>query len=119
MLTGDIERAAERGLLRRYQPERLRSDVMLIPHHGSRTSSLPDFVAATSPAYALVSAACGNRFRLPKHDIITRYVRRNAAILSTADAGMVELSLVAGQDITQSSYRRRTRRVWQQWPCGE
>jgi len=63
MLLGDIEARAEHQLT---ATPALHADIVIVPHHGSRTSSSPDLVAATSPRYALISAGFGNRFGFPK-----------------------------------------------------
>ncbi|TMA83255.1 MAG: MBL fold metallo-hydrolase, partial [Deltaproteobacteria bacterium] len=63
LLTGDIEARAEERLLQ--APARLRSTVLKVPHHGSRTSSHPAFLAAVSPAVAVMSVGPDNRYHLP------------------------------------------------------
>ena len=92
LLTGDIERAAELQLLRRHG-RRLGAAVMQVPHHGSRTSSTPAFVHAAGPDLALVSAGYQNRFGFPKTDIIGRYTHIGSRVVSTVDAGMIEVRL--------------------------
>ncbi len=110
LLTGDIEKPAERELLARHR-QRLQADVLLVPHHGSRTSSSVPFIEAVAPHYALLSVGYLNRFRLPKKDILERYARFGAKILSTAQEGMIEVRLNAdGWQIER--YRHRWRRIW-------
>ena len=112
LLAADIERLAEAELLSRSR-ERLRADVLLVPHHGSRTSSTPEFVAAVSPAVALISAGWRNRFRQPSPAVEARYRDRGAAVLRTDILGAlrVELPAVAGQAIGVRSEAER-RRYW-------
>jgi competence protein ComEC len=63
LLTGDAGAPAERELLA--QPDLLRADLLKVGHHGSRTSSIPDFVSAVSPRAALISCGRNNRFHHP------------------------------------------------------
>ena len=70
LLTGDIERAAELFLL---ESKISRSDVLLVPHHGSRTSSSEEFIAAVAPRWAIVPAGYRNRFGHPRPDVVARY----------------------------------------------
>ena len=71
LLTGDIEKGSERNLLARHAP--LVADILLVPHHGSGTSSTPDFVAAVSPRHAVFTVGYRNRFGHPRADIWERY----------------------------------------------
>jgi len=72
LLTGDIEAPQEAALLRRLGSQ-LASQVLLVPHHGSRTSSTPAFVAAVQPQWAVVQAAYRSRFGHPAPDVVARY----------------------------------------------
>jgi competence protein ComEC len=111
LLSGDIERPAEYRLVR----ERLLPpvDVVLIPHHGSRTSSSMPFVQALSPSVAIVSAAFGNHWGFPKEDIVARWEAVGAEVLNTATSGAIGLRMCADsglESITQ--YRVENRRIW-------
>lgn len=81
LLAGDIEAAVEHRLVLS------RVDVLLVPHHGSATSSTSDFVAATRPRFAVVGAGFENRFGHPNPTVLERYRDTGAHILSTADSG--------------------------------
>lgn len=97
LLAADIERQAEAELLAR-SPERLRADALLVPHHGSRSSSTPAFVAAVSPAVALVSVGWRNRFGQPSPVVLARYRASGAEILRTDLLGAVRVRLPAGAE---------------------
>ena len=71
LLTGDIERAAEFALLEGNP----KSDVLLVPHHGSRTSSSDEFIAAVAPRWAVVPAGYRNRFGHPAREVLARYAK--------------------------------------------
>lgn len=95
LLAGDIERPAEAELVAR-EADRLRAQVLLVPHHGSRTSSTPAFVAAVAPSFALVSAGWRNRFRQPAPEVVARYRAQGAAVLRTDHHGALRATLPAG-----------------------
>lgn len=110
LLTGDIESAVEDALVRRFG-DRLRSDVLLVPHQGSETSSSPDFIDAVEPALAVVSAGYLNRYGHPRPAVVKRYRRRDISIRNTADAGAVIVD-VHRQGITVSGWRNTKPRYW-------
>jgi len=93
LLTGDIEAAAERRLLRAY-PEALRDvDVLKVAHHGSRTSSIDEWLAHTQPNLALVSAGKENRYGHPSLKVMKRLEDRGALSLRTDRQGLVRLEM--------------------------
>ena len=107
LLTGDIEAPAERAM------ESLRRvDVVTVPHHGSRSSSSAEFVAATRPIYALASAGYRNRWGFPKPDIVERWERSGARVITTANSGAIELRLTARGLESVREYRKTHRRFW-------
>jgi competence protein ComEC len=112
LLTADIEQAAEARLVERYGG-RLRSDVLVVPHHGSKTSSTPAFLEAVSPRYALIPAGYLNRFGFPHRTVLRRYAELGAAVLNTAEAGAIIVAPGNGMEgLHLSSYRREYRRYW-------
>ena len=72
LLTGDIEAAQEAALVDRLGPG-LRSQVLLVPHHGSKTSSSEAFIGAVAPGTAVVQAAYRSRFGHPAPQVLARY----------------------------------------------
>jgi competence protein ComEC len=72
LLTGDIEAAQEAALVARLG-DGLRSQMLLVPHHGSRTSSTEGFLAAVRPEVALVQAGYRSRFGHPAPEVLARY----------------------------------------------
>ncbi len=89
LLAGDIERVAERRLASTLPAV----DVVKVPHHGSRTSSSPAFVAATRPALAVVSAGRGNPFGHPHPTVVAAWQEAGTAVLRTDLHGTVEVLL--------------------------
>jgi len=112
LLAGDIEAGAEAALLAAGR-EQLPADVLLVPHHGSRTSSGAAFVAAVRPRYALVSAGFRNRFGHPHPDVVARYRAAGAEVLETARDGAVLLRIGAdGAIAPPERWRFEHRRFW-------
>jgi competence protein ComEC len=65
----------------------VRADVLLVPHHGSRTSSTAAFLDAVRPSLALVQAGYRNRFGHPAPDVVARYVQRGIALAASPACG--------------------------------
>ncbi len=72
LLTGDIEARTEADMVRR-SGDALHADVLVVPHHGSKTSSTPAFIAAVNPEMAVFTPGYRNRFRHPRPEIVERY----------------------------------------------
>jgi len=89
LLTGDIGRSVERELLTSIPPAPLR--VVKVPHHGSLTSSSPDFVRALSPTVAVVSAGRANHFGHPVPEVLDRYRAAGAEVFRTDRDGAVTI----------------------------
>jgi competence protein ComEC len=93
LLVGDIEQAQEAQLLAQSdaaQPEfsaGLKADVLLVPHHGSKTSSSAAFLDAVQPRFALVQAGYRNRFNHPVLSVLVRYAERQIAVKDSPHCG--------------------------------
>lgn len=106
LLTGDIEAAAERLLLQ----QALRPVTLLsVPHHGSRTSSIPALVETLTPDFAVVSAGFDNRWGLPDQAVVRRWADAGAKVLSTAIEGATTFRLCLDDDVSLVSRHRRDR----------
>jgi competence protein ComEC len=110
LLAGDVEEAAESALV---AGGLARVTAVVVPHHGSRTSSTAPFVAASRPGLALVSAGYRNRWGLPRREVVERWSAAGARLLTTADSGAIEIEFVAGHPPLAREYRRAQRRYWQ------
>jgi competence protein ComEC len=108
LLTGDIERGSEAELLR---TTALRADAMLVPHHGSRSSSTGEFLAAVRPRFALVAAGYRNRFGHPHEEVLARYAAAGIELLRTDRDGALTLRLAPGS-IGVEAQRARRARYW-------
>lgn len=103
LLTGDIERGAESALVS--ARDDLRCDVVKVAHHGSRTSSTPPFVAATRPAYAVVSVGLDSPFGHPDPAVVARWRDAGAQVLQTGRRGTITFS-TDGRDLHVETYVR-------------
>jgi competence protein ComEC len=86
LLTGDLEAEQEARLVSR-DATTLRSSVLLVPHHGSKTSSTPAFIDAVAPDVALVQAGYRNRFGHPAPEVERRYAERGIALVRSDRCG--------------------------------
>jgi competence protein ComEC len=113
LLSGDISEAVEQRLVGRGLD---RHDILLVPHHGSASSSSPGFIEAAEPRIAIVAAGAGNRFGFPRHEVGERYREAGVVLLSTADCGAIRISLGAdGEPLLESARVQRPAR-WR-WPA--
>jgi competence protein ComEC len=110
LLTGDIE-AREESTLVRADPTRLRASVLLVPHHGSRTSSTVEFIDAVAPRLAIISAGYRNRFGHPRADIEARYRERDIDVARTDQSGTVRIEL-SKDALSWSGFRTTNPRYW-------
>ena len=86
LLAGDAEAPQEAAMLRAHASS-LKSEVLLVPHHGSRTSSSAAFLDAVAPRVAVVQAAYRSRFGHPAPDVMARYAERGIAVVRSDRCG--------------------------------
>lgn len=112
LLTADIEKRVE-GHLQRQQSAKLMSEVLLMPHHGSKTSSTLGFIKAVNPNLALVSSGYRNRFRHPHKKVLQRYQHLAIPVLNTAETGAVQLHFPASNAPYEVTTKRQDQaRFW-------
>lgn len=113
LLTGDIEARAERMIVRQHALRDI--DVVLVPHHGSLTSSSMPFVDAISPILAVVSSGYANRWGFPKETVVERWQSVGAEVVNTALAGAVSLRLCEQDGVVAlRKDRHARRRFWRE-----
>ena len=111
LLTGDIERRVEAALVR--AGAIVPVDAVVVPHHGSGTSSSMAFVRALRPAIAIVSAGFHNRWGFPKHDVVQRWQAVGAEVLDTATSGAISIHMCEDSNQVQvRQHRQERRRIW-------
>ena len=92
LLPGDIERKVELRMLN-HNINKLKSDVLIMPHHGSNTSSTQAWIDEINPRLAITSAGFKNRFSHPTQKVLKRYQKQGSKVLNTANSGMIQLKL--------------------------
>ena len=91
--------------------------VLLVPHHGSKSSSSVDFIDAVDPPFAIVSAGWRNRFGHPKPEVTARFAEAGVPVLNTADSGAIGIDFPAGASAQVSGrWRLRQDRYWRETP---
>lgn len=110
LLTGDIEKAAERHLLQAGGAD-LQADILVAPHHGSNTSSTRPFIRAVAPEYVLFPVGFRNRFKFPRQAVVQRYREQGVTMLDTASAGAISFQLGQGP-LLPDRFRQTARRYW-------
>ena len=89
LFTGDIEAEGETRLITSQQD--LRSEILKVPHHGSRTSSGAQFIDAVQPRFAIYSLGQRNQFQLPHPEVVERYKERDCKQLRTDKLGAITM----------------------------
>jgi competence protein ComEC len=114
LLPADIEAPTERVLLAR-DPGALRAQVLVVPHHGSKTSSTEPFLDSIEPSIALFQVGYRNRFRHPNAGVFERYEARHIELGRSDSDGAVRVDASGGPDgatLTLERYRDTQRRYW-------
>jgi competence protein ComEC len=112
-LVGDIEQPQEARLIETFastQSSLLHADVLLVPHHGSKTSSSQAFLQAVQPSLALVQAGYRNRFGHPAQLVLERYRARGVPVIDSPHCGAAQWRSEDSSDVT--CQRLVARRYW-------
>jgi competence protein ComEC len=115
LLTGDIEARTEAELVRR-EPMRLRSDLLVVPHHGSKTSSTSAFIASVRPEVAAFTPGYLNRFNHPRPEIVERYAAAGARSYRTDYDGALTFMFADGSSHWPRRERVEDARYWRDAP---
>lgn len=110
LLTGDIEASAENALVEN-EPEKLRSTVLVAPHHGSKTSSSLSFLETVKPEFVLIPAGYRNQFHHPHKDVLARYQSLNAKIFTSINDGALMVRLNSN-GVNVESLRETVGKYW-------
>lgn len=110
LFTADVEKRAEAALVADAGAQ-LKSDVMLVPHHGSKTSSTQPFIDAVAPKLAILPVGYRNRFRHPHADVMKRYQEGGIGVLRTDLGGAITIRL-SDQGIASALQRTLRKRYW-------
>jgi competence protein ComEC len=111
LVTGDIEAEAESELVR--NGELAPVEIVVVPHHGSRTSSTQDFVAALRPRWAVYAVGYRNRWNFPVRRVVERWEQAGAQGVRTSDGGAITFELAPGRVLAPPvEWRRAQPRPW-------
>ena len=111
LLPADIERLSEMQLLER-SPETLAADILVAPHHGSKTSSTPEFVSQVAPSVTVFTVGYRNRFGHPRAEVVQRYEAAGSQLRRSDRDGAV-LFGIGPPGISVQTWREARRRYWQ------
>jgi competence protein ComEC len=112
LLTGDIGKKIENRLLSLHG-NKLSSNILVAPHHGSKSSSTADFIQAVSPDIVIFAAGYRNRYHFPAEVVVDRYARQEAKMYMTGHDGAISVEVHPQQGITEvRSYRSSEGKYW-------
>ena len=111
LIAADIEARAEREVLGR-GIDTLNAAVLIVPHHGSRTSSTAEFIQAVGPRWAVFTVGYRNRFGHPKDDVVERYRVQGSQIVRSDESGAIDFVFSPGKEISMADYRKENPRYW-------
>ena len=111
LLPGDISAQIESRLQREYG-NALQSELILVPHHGSASSSSSAFIESVRPTFAVVSAGYLNRFEHPRATVVSAWSAQGAQVINTAETGMFSVRVSADGVSTPVSWRATSPRLW-------
>ena len=111
LLPGDIDSRAEALLMSLYGEE-LKSDVLVVGHHGSKSSSSSAWLIQVEPKLAIVSSGFNNRFKHPHPTVVNRFQQLSIPFYNTADSGAIEIELTEAMSISQ--WRKKNSPIWRQ-----
>ncbi len=110
LLVGDIEKLSEARLLQQHA-DKLPAALLVAPHHGSKSSSSEDFVAAVAPHYVVFTSGYRSRFHHPAPEVQQRYADHSAEILRSDEDGAILIAMDA-RGLQVERYRKTHRRYW-------
>ena len=111
LIPGDIEKRVEKKLVELYRDD-LKSDILIVPHHGSRTSSSEGFILHVAPDVAIVSTGFNNRFNHPHPDVVAKFKRLGVPMFNSAISGAIEVEW--GERTSVIEWRKQKPPIWRQ-----
>ncbi len=112
LLAADIEKGSEWRLLKQHE-ENLPATLLVVPHHGSKTSSVQQFVETVRPRYAVFTVGYRNRFGHPKEEVLERYRAIGSELLRSDEDGAIVVKMDE-QNFSVERYRKSHARYWRQ-----
>jgi competence protein ComEC len=106
LLTSDISKKIENILVKHYG-HKLKSDILFIGHHGSKTSSSDQFLDLVQPKIAIISSGYKNKFKHPAKIVLNKLKKRNIKVLNTASHGYIEISSSKDKTLSISTFKNK------------
>ncbi len=111
LLTADIEQQAEEELIERAAD--IKADVMVVPHHGSKTSSTQELIEAVNPKTVIFTVGYRNRFGHPKAEVVERYKEHHSEMFRSDENGALLLRFNQS-GVEKTPWRQKDLRYWRQ-----
>jgi competence protein ComEC len=111
LFTGDIEKIVERRLVEK-TAGMLKSDLLIVPHHGSKTSSGQHFLDTVDAKISIFSVGYQNRYKLPNKHVLSRYQATDSDIFRTDKNGAITLTFLTDKSTQIEKYRESSKRYW-------
>lgn len=111
LMPGDVEEKIEKRLVNKFG-RALKSDVLIVPHHGSKTSSSLIFIQHIMPKIAVISSGFKNPFHHPHDSVVNRFRSLGIDVYNTAESGAVEIDLL--NDLEVIEWRKVNPPIWRQ-----
>jgi competence protein ComEC len=112
LLPGDIERSAELSLLKSTDLSRQPIDLLIAPHHGSKTSSTRELVQRLAPKHVVFSAGYRHQFGHPHNSVEKRYRQVGSQLWNTGEQGAITFSWLSTGELQVSAARDKQKRWW-------
>ena len=115
LLTGDINKDVEADLIynaaNKKELSKLTADILVAPHHGSKTSSSLGFIEAVNPQWVVFAAGYKNRWNFPIPEVVRRYQEHGVKHVTTSKSGFIRFD-VQNQYIEVKTYREDLAAYW-------
>jgi competence protein ComEC len=111
LLPGDIEKLAEKNLLST-ERDKMHADILIAPHHGSKTSGLDEFINAVRPSIVLFPVGYRNRYHLPNQGVVQKYDAVDAKHYDSVSAGQIYIKLNDNKKLNPVMYRQIASHYW-------
>ncbi|MGD2052861.1 MAG: DNA internalization-related competence protein ComEC/Rec2 [Gammaproteobacteria bacterium] len=116
LMTGDIGKKVENRLLLQHG-NTLSSDILIAPHHGSKSSSSMDFIRAVSPTMVIYAAGYRNRYHFPAERTVARYAKSGVQMYTTGLEGAISVDVHPQQGVGDvRGYRTSAGKYWNHKP---
>lgn len=104
LFTGDIEKETEGSLVKKYK-NALESEILMVPHHGSKTSSTYSFLKKVKTKISVISCGKYNIFKHPNDEVLRRYEKINSKIYRTDENGLISFKIFKNKKVKIETFK--------------